>query len=238
MDEVDKLLLINLFLNPRASIRELARRLNRSPSAIEYRLKKLKESVIKGVKLYVDPSLFGYSQVIVTYKGEEKVENSVLTFKCVEGFTTSQIFYKGKLNLPKGVIKVFRVNRERVYIPSSRDLTIIKELSKNPLIPDAELAKKVGLSTRSLRRKLDFLFRNNFIRVIPILDLGKLDLLVYAVFSERPVSLPNELWGISDQVKFGIARNIEEIMKIAENYAVSIKSSYDVNNWIENVQLV
>lgn len=71
-----------------------------------------------------------------------------------------------------------------------------------------------------------------------MLDLGKTDLLIYAVISERSIRLPNELWGISDQVKFGVARNVQEVERFSSNATVLIKSYYyDVNNWIEGVQL-
>ena len=106
MDEIDKLVLINFFLNPRASIRELAKRVSMPPSTVEYRLKRLKGSAVRSVKLYVDPSMFGYSQALVIHRGGEP-ESSVLNFRCVEGLTISQVFYKDRFEMPDGTLKVF-----------------------------------------------------------------------------------------------------------------------------------
>lgn len=79
------------------------------------------------------------------------------------------------------------------------------------------------------------------IKVLPIIDLGKIDLLFYAVLSEEPVSVPNEIWRISDNVKIAIASNLEEIKRntesIKERSLITIKSEYYVNNWIDVVQI-
>ncbi|BDB98253.1 winged helix-turn-helix transcriptional regulator [Saccharolobus caldissimus] len=242
MDDLDKRLILQLFLNPRAGVRELSTRLKAPRTTIHYRFKRLiKKEVIKGFSLYVSPSLLGFSHAFIIYKGNYTLSNSVINFKCIEGFTISQIFYKDYLSLTEiNPIRVFPVKEVIPYSPSKFDLSLIKELSKNP-INIRELAFKLKRSVKSIRRHIDFLERNGIIKVLPIIDLGKIDLLFYAVLSEEPVSVPNEIWRISDNVKIAIASNLEEIKRntesIKERSLITIKSEYHVNNWIDLVQI-
>ena len=242
MDDLDKRLILQLFLNPRAGVRELSTRLKAPRTTIHYRFTRLiRNEVIKGFSLYVSPSLLGFSHAFIIYKGNYTLPNSVINFKCIEGFTISQIFYKDYLSLTEiNPIRVFPVKEAIPYSLSKFDLNLIKELSKNP-INIRELAFKLKRSVKSIRRHIDFLERNGMIKVLPIIDLGKIDLLFYAVLSEEPVSVPNEIWRISDNVKIAIASNLEEIKRntegIKERSLITIKSEYYVNNWIDVVQI-
>lgn len=242
MDDLDKKLILQLFLNPRAGVRELSTRLKASRSTIHYRFKRLiRNGVIKGFSLYVNPSSLGFSHSFIIYKGNYTLPNSVINFKCIEGFTISEIFYKDYLSLTEiNPIRVFPVKGAIPYFLSKFDLSLIKELSKNPFNV-RELAFKLKRSVKSIRRHIDFLERNGIVKVLPIIDLEKIDLLFYAVLSEEPVSVPNEIWRISDNVKIAIASNIEEIKRntesIKERSLIAIKSEYHVNNWIDLVQI-
>lgn len=183
----------------------------------------------------------GFSRAFIIYKGNYTLPNSVINFKCIEGFTISEIFYKDYLSLTEiNPIRVFPVKEAISYSLSKFDLSLIKELSKNPFNV-RELAFKLKRSVKSIRRHIDFLERNGIIKVLPIIDLGKIDLLLYAVLSEESVSVPNEIWRISDNVKIAIASNLEEIKRntesIKERSLITIKSEYYVNNWIDLVQI-
>lgn len=234
MDTLDKLIFYNIFINPRISKRELAKKLNLSLSSLIYRLNKL-QKFIEGYYTYVDPVILGYKKAIVIHN-QENISNESVRFKCIEGYIISEIFGE---DINKEIEKIspafYQIIPNRKYSLSKLDYKIIDLLVKNPLISDKEIAIQLGKSLKTVNRHLSFLISNNFVKIVPRIDIAKLDFLLYSIISQT----------INKQIKhifkyppiyIGFAENLEEIVKLSKFGKISIKSEYKVNNWIFNDQ--
>ncbi|QIW22959.1 winged helix-turn-helix transcriptional regulator [Sulfolobus sp. S-194] len=234
MDALDKLIFYNIFVNPRVSKRELAKKLNLSLSSLKYRLNKL-QKFIDGYYTYIDPAILGYKKAIVLHNRENISEESV-RFKCIEGYTISEIFGE---DINREIEKInpifYQIIPNRKYSISKLDYKIIDLLVKNPLISEKEIAIKVGKSSKTINRHLRFLVSNNFVKIVPRIDIAKLDFLLYSLISQT----------INKQIKhifkyppiyIGFAENLEEIVKLNKFGKISIKYEYRINNWIFNDQ--
>lgn len=129
-------------------------------------------------------------------------------------------------------------------IPSGIDIKIVKSVIKNPRIEISEIAKDLNLPSKSVNRRINVLTNKNMIRIYPIVDLSKADLIMFAIFSSHIDSLDFlktcSFTSFKDNGR-GIVICITENIRTAENYfknvrdidreaEIMVTTSYDIRN--------
>ena len=187
MDELDFFFIKKLFMNSRLTYRELAEMSNLSVSAVHKRIKNLEDEGI--IKAYIArPSLFALKSLWVMIFGISKARSMNLVSKelgshenvnfvgiagrkslTISNFlrdiselqelgsfvsTAAQISepFIGIKNLP------YITNPE---ILTTIDYKILKTLNKDARKPITDIADDVGLSSKTVRKRLDRMYKNN-----------------------------------------------------------------------------
>ncbi|WP_369611299.1 winged helix-turn-helix transcriptional regulator [Sulfurisphaera javensis] len=232
MDKLDKLIFYYIFMNPRISKRELARRISIDISTLLYRINKLKH-YIEGYYVYVNPTILGYKRAILIHN-KENIKNESIRFTCIEGFSISEIYGN---EVEKEIEMIDPIFYEKIpeekYSLSFLDYEIIKLLNDNPLIDESEIAYKLNRKIRTIKRHLNFLLSHGIVRVIPKIDITKLDFLLYSFLSSIK---PSKTIFNYPSLSIGFANNLEDIVKLTRFGKISIKSKYEVNNWLSQDQ--
>ncbi|BCU67266.1 winged helix-turn-helix domain-containing protein [Sulfolobales archaeon HS-7] len=195
-DAIDKKILFHLLRDGRASQRAIAVKLALAPPVINYRYTKLRENnIIKGFSLKINPNIQGkYYGYIALKNSIEFVDNYAFSVKCLEETNVYEIIADSLDDLKVKISSVTEKFGEPImtYIPrqelrhlSKFDTEIIYILKEQPRIQVSEIAEKMKVSTKTVKRHLNYLESEGMIRVLPIIDLTRAGLIVFALFTRR-----------------------------------------------------
>lgn len=182
------------------SLRAIAARLGADDMTVRYRYKKLQESGVMAVwSLLVNPSFFGYgvAEVTVDVEPESAKTDMVRKLKLVHEVTGLVNFYGKALSLYmiyngeesrsrtieliSRITNAEKITQSRMPMPHSltKNLTEADEEVLHALSKDARrstnlVAKEVGLSTKTVRKRVDRLRKENTIMPLPILNIASI----------------------------------------------------------------
>ncbi len=179
------------------TLRSIAERLGADDMTVSYRYKRLQESGCMSVwSLLVNPAFFGYSvaEVVVDTQAESSKPDMIRKLKLIHEITGIINFYgKGlwiimiyngdesrsrTVELISRITNAERITQSRMALPQSRtanltetDEAIIRALSKDARKSAVLVAKELGLSAKTVRKRVDKLRRENTIFPFPILKI-------------------------------------------------------------------
>jgi len=256
MDGIDKKIIISLFKDGRISQRKIAEDVNLSATSLNYRFNKLiEDGVIRSFKLTVNPNFYNKYYAFVSFKNEKDFNAPFINVKvkCLEELNVYRIQGESYNDLTDkistmakelGDPKMTYIPAQTPVKPSGVDIEIVKELLKNPRAEPSDLAKVINIPTKTIQRRINALIGKDAIKVIPIVDLSRADIVVFAVFSKIVTKL-----SMLDSCKFlsfvegerGLTVCAVENIKVAEGYVkkvreidneaeVMIATEYDISN--------
>ena len=181
----------------RLSLRAIAARLGADDMTVSYRYKRLqKAGAFAYWQLIVNPTFFGYGilDLTVDVQPESAKADMIRKLKLVDGVVMilnfygkalkMMVMYSGAESRSRAVELVSRItNAERVVqarmlFPHSRterltdtDVAIISSLSADARRPSTSIARELGLSTKTVRKRIDRLRRENTIFTFPSLNI-------------------------------------------------------------------
>jgi len=237
MDIVDKRILFYFLKDGRVSQRKIASLLNLTPASLNYRYKKLVDSgILKGFKLYVNPNFFGKYQYFIAFKNYKDIDAEWISVKirCLEWLNVYGIQFSERSELKDkisymtkelGQPEMTYYPLQSLFKPSNLVRKIVEILKNEPRKPSSKIALEIGVSRRSVERHIRYLRHKGLIMVIPEIDLGKADIVIFAIFSKNAdeVSLALQecrIWHFTDGyagITFCYADNIESAKKFINN---------------------
>jgi len=181
----------------RVSLRKIASRLGADDMTVSNRFRRLQDSgCMSRWQLLVNPSFFGYKilDLVVRVLPESGKADMIRKIRLIHGVFAIQNFHGNALKVlilydsnesrSKAVELISRItNAEKIStsvmaLPGSRtrrltetDVAIIKALSGDARKPPASVAKKLGLSSRTVRNRVKKLRRENTLFALPNLNL-------------------------------------------------------------------
>ena len=194
LDKLDVQILHSLLDNCRESDRQIGTRIGISGAAVKTRIQKMmKNNLIEEFTLKIEPPVFGYSLLYVVVTGQdineilkqvELIGEPFLVVPIVGGITVCGIVVKEnvsqKIELARGLMKdvrllsIFEAENPGIRSDLTRtDVDIIDQLLKDPRAKIDELAKKTGLSTKTITRSLQKLQNDEAIQFTLIYDPTK-----------------------------------------------------------------
>lgn len=197
-----------------SSLRSIAARLGADDVTVRNRYKKLRGSgAMSGWRLVINPAFFGCRLLEATVDVQPesakpdmirklKLVNSVVTLSDFLGRALTVLFmYNSEESRSRTVELISRITnaesvvKTRMALPqcetkrlTGTDIAIIRALSKDARKPSVLVAKELGLSTRTVRARIDNLRKERTIFTIPDLNLGKVQGLIPAWLSYSYVS--------------------------------------------------
>lgn len=197
MDAIDKRILFYFLRDGRIPQRQVATLLGITPPSMNYRIKKLIESgVLRGFRLHVNPNFYGKIQVYVAFKNHNDMDGEFVSFKlkCLEWLNVYGVQAKDTADLKDRlsymtkelgdpVMSYFPL--QSVFRPSSLDVKIVEELRKDPRMTAAEVAENLGISSKIVEKHIRYLRHRGLIMVVPEIDLGKADIVIFSMFSNK-----------------------------------------------------
>lgn len=228
MDVIDKKILFYYLKDGRMSQKDISDKLNISPQSLNYRLDKLfSTKVIKNFKMSVDDRINGNSIGFAAYKNNISFnDNMFMEITCLEELIIYGFTGKNITDIKNEINKKCYGEPLMQYIPdnnldcniSDNDKLIINELKKDPKISIRDMASKLNLTYTYLKRKIDSLKENDIIKIIPLIDLSKTDIVLFAVFSKKLEKFSNQF-------------NNNLILKFNDKYSgIAILFSMDMDN--------
>lgn len=179
-------------------MRSIAARLGADDVTVNYRYKKLRESgALSGWRLAINPTLFGCKSLDVTVDVQPELAkpDMVRKLSLVNEVVGIQDFYgrglkaivmyrsdearSRVLELISRITNAETMTQVRWALPQSRterltatDVAIIRALSNDARMSLVQVARALGLSTRTVRNRLEKLRRESTIHALPTLDTG------------------------------------------------------------------
>ncbi len=187
MDSKDFQLLAALHLDARQSYRSLGRRALLTAPAVRERLKRLREQdILRGYGLRIDPSIFARDQLIVSFQGEWRQQDLTKVMAVpdvafaawrLDGGLIAAVWSDGSgqsIRKLAGALGAKPTNgaftaRHHLRPLSVLDLQIIDALIDDPTIPLKKIIESTGLSPKTIRKRLESLFRSSIISILPLL---------------------------------------------------------------------
>jgi DNA-binding Lrp family transcriptional regulator len=193
----------------RLSLRGIAARLGADDMTVRYRYKKLQESGCTSIwLLLVNPAFFGYkvAEVMVDVQPESGKPDMIRKLKLVNEITGLVNFY-GKaisfyviynseesrsrtIELVSRITNAEKITQSRMPMPHSLtknltavDVSIIRALSKDARKSSALVAKELGLSSKTVRKRVERLRKENTILPLPILNIASVPGIIPIYFS-------------------------------------------------------
>ncbi|QXJ31366.1 winged helix-turn-helix transcriptional regulator [Saccharolobus shibatae] len=241
MDSIDKGILKILLKDARTPQRRIAMMLGISPPAVSYRMEKLFGDIIKRFTLYVNPNFLGRYHGYVAFNNLYDWDGDYIAkIECLEETNIYEIDSKSRFELDEkirkmseklGEPKMIYIPNQMPYSPSKFDLKVVGILKEKPLIKPIELAEELGVSSKTIRRHLRYLYSKKFIRLIPIIDLNRAEISIFAVFTSKVEDgkkffVKYAFTEIEDD-KTGIFVNVVDSMDEARDLALKFKREYD-----------
>jgi DNA-binding Lrp family transcriptional regulator len=184
----------------KSSFRAISARLGADDMTVSYRYKRLQESGCMPVwSLLVNPAFFGYrvTDLMVDVQPESGKPDMVRKLKLVHEITGMVNFYgtglrvfmiyngeesrSRTIELISRITNAERITPSRMPLPGSEtktltetDIAIIRSLSADARKSSVFVAKELGLSAKTVRKRIDRLRRENTIFPFPILDIASI----------------------------------------------------------------
>jgi DNA-binding Lrp family transcriptional regulator len=197
MDRKDFQLLVGLYENARQSYRALARRVSLSAPAVRERLRRLESrGILQGYMLSIDPSVFDRDDLLVFFRGRWTRGDATKALAArdvawvswkLDGSLTVGVWSRDSATAAKNLADDFGATPSgqaltRHRAPSFRlslvDLSIIDSLIDEPRMPLKDILVATGLSPKTVRNHLEFLFQSQVVFIEPRLgtfaDSGEL----------------------------------------------------------------
>lgn len=185
MDRKDLNIMRMLLVNGRASYQSIGDELRLSSNTVKMRVRKMiDEGAIVRFVTNVKLEAFGYDllYIVVSHGSEQESEilhkvklvgETFMIIKCVGGVTVLGLAVKGELEKkmelvktllePAIVVSMFPVKASPVERLTRTDLLLIRHLIKYPRATANDIARAIRVSTRTVKRRLDALTKNEVI---------------------------------------------------------------------------
>ncbi len=183
--------------NVKSSLRAIAGRLGADDMTVSYRYKRLQESgCMSGWSLLVNPMFFGYKVIVlmVDVHPESGKSDMIRKLRLIQEITGIVNFYGRGLSifmiyngeesrsrtieLISRITNAERITQVRMALPQSEtqklsesDVTIVRSLSKDARKSAVQVSTEIGLSTKTVRKRVERLRRENTIFPFPILNI-------------------------------------------------------------------
>jgi len=183
----------------RSTLRTIASRLGGDDTTVRNRYRRLQESgAMSGWKLMVNPTFFGcrIGNIMVDVDQESVKSDMIRKLKLVDSVVMLMNFYGKALGimviynsdesysrtveLISRITNAERMTKSRMALPRSEtehlretDVAIIRALSNDARKPYVLIAKELGLSTKTVRKRVDRLRKENTIFTLPSLNIGR-----------------------------------------------------------------
>jgi DNA-binding Lrp family transcriptional regulator len=184
-------------LKVKSSLRAISKRLGADDMTVDYRYKKLQETGFLSMwTLLVNPTFFGYrvAHAMVDVQAESAKSDMIRKLKLVQEITGIVNFYgrglvvfmiyngdesrSRTIELVSRITNAEKITLSRMALPRSEtkhltqtDVEIIRALSKDARKSAPLVAKELGLSAKTVRKRVDRLRRENTIFPFPILSI-------------------------------------------------------------------
>jgi len=199
--------------DPRISLRRLARRLGVDKDTVSNRMKKLRDTgFMLGWVAFANPSLFGLKEARLRFDVPPRSakDDLVRKLRLIPGVTTIAslygdsmnvgLFYESEESMKRSTELISRISNAEDMLRfdnvfpecriklSSTDRDIIRSLQKNPRKPYNQVSRELGLSTRTIKRRLERLAKGRAIVVVAAVDSRAIDgtLVSLLVFYSNP----------------------------------------------------
>ena len=240
MDSTDKNIIQLLLKDGRIPQKRIADELKISPQALKYRFNKLiEDGIIKKFVLHVNPEFYGNTQGFAAFITDRDYTDDIFSrFRCLEDISIFGFHGNDKNELERILKKAYEKLGAPImnYTPppsarlanvSDIDRKVIEALKDDPRMAVAPLAKKLGISSASTKKRIERLKERRIASVIPILDLSKTDAVIFLLFSNnpqkvRPAIETSLIFQISDN-KAGIAVCFSESLEAAKQLIVNAR---------------
>ena len=199
----------------KSTLRSIADRLGADDMTVSYRYKRLQESGCMSVwSLLINPGFFGYgvTEVMVDVSPESAKADMIRKLKLVHEITGLVNFYgtglrifmiynggearSRTIELISRITNAEKITQSRMALPRSStqnltdtDVAIIRALSKDARKSTVLVAKELGFSAKTVRKRVDRLRRENTIFPFPILNVesvpGLIPLYLTFTYSSR-----------------------------------------------------
>lgn len=199
MDSTDKKILFFLLKDGRMPQRQIAKSIGISAQTLNYRMSKLiEDGVIQDFGIKVNPSIYGKVEGYAAFVSDHELTDGYsLIMKCLEkitlyGFTgnskeeVEQIILEKSKELGNPVMKYMPESISYSGNSKSIDDLIIEQLRKYPRETLSVIAKNIEMPRMSVKRRYNFLRKNNILGVITKVDLSKTDGVVFSIFTISP----------------------------------------------------
>jgi DNA-binding Lrp family transcriptional regulator len=187
-------------LDPRISLRQLAKRLGVDKDTVRNRMKKLRDTgFVLGWASFANPSLFGVKEARLQFNVPPRSakDDLVRKFRLIPGVTTVAtmygdsfnvgLFYESEESLKKSIELISRISNAEDMLRfdnefpkcemklSKTDWRIVGSLQRNPRKPYNLISREIGLSTRTVKRRLEKLVEGRAIITVAAVDSGAID---------------------------------------------------------------
>ncbi len=263
MDSIDKQILVFLLRDGRYSKSKIAEEMGLSPQFINYRIKKMIENrIIKDFKMHLNPYYFNAKSIFLAFEGSANsiTEDTTSIFKCLEKLYFFELQGKNLNALEERIKELVRMNGDlkMKYLPKAplnlislvpADLKILNILKDRPISSVYEISKATGISSGKIKKRLEIMKSHLVFSIVPIIDLSKVDLFIYAIITKNPSALNmikgswilrimDDNAGIFVSVAYSIAEikdNLEKAKKVERDTEVMMVYDYD---FITNTKLL
>lgn len=177
--------------------------------------------------MYVDERIDGNCVGFAAYKNDISFNNNIfMKITCLEELIIYGFTGKDIINIKNEINKKCYGEPLMQYIPdnnleysiSNNDKLIINELKKNPKISIRDMASKLNLTYTYIKRKICSFKENGILKVIPLIDLSKTDVVLFAAFSKKFEKISKQF-------------NNNLILKFNDKYSgIAILFSMDMDN--------
>ncbi|NMJ87468.1 MAG: winged helix-turn-helix transcriptional regulator [Thaumarchaeota archaeon] len=186
MDKTDLDIMRMLLVNSRASYQSIGNELNLSSAMIKNRIMKMiDDGTIGRFVTQIKFQMFGYDLIyaIISHGSEHKqtildriklIGDVFIVINCIGNVTVIGIAVTGELEQkmklmkklvePDIIINIFPVKSVSIKKLIRTDLLIIRHLIKYPRTSTIDIAKAINVSTRTVKRRLDFLIKLDIMR--------------------------------------------------------------------------
>ena len=197
IDIVDKKILLTLLKEGRVSQREISKEVGMSATTTYYRLNKLlEEKIIKSFSLYINPNFYYKYFGMVGFKTTKDIDADFLNVKIesldgggfyeFEGSSVEELTEKlSYMSSVLGELEMTYIPEQIPLKPSGVDIEIIKVLIKDPRMKPGQISRILGIPPKSIKHRVRTLADRKYIKIVPIIDLGKTDIVVFGVYSNE-----------------------------------------------------
>ncbi|MGP6206968.1 Lrp/AsnC family transcriptional regulator [Cuniculiplasma sp. SKW3] len=210
MDAVDKKILFYLLKDGRTPQRQIAKSLGISAQTLNYRMSKMiDDQIIEDFKVHVSPRIYGMIEGYAAFVSEEQIDRDYVSkLKCLEKITLYGVEGSNEDEINKKIENFAKKLGEPVmrYIPPGDrysanskevDLQIIEQMRKMPRAKISEIAKAIDQPVIRVKRRYNYLTKNNLLAVFAKVDLSKTDIVLFSIFSNNQETLQPILSQIS-----------------------------------------